>query len=92
MRNNLVRLLLIFVVLAAAPQMISASAAPGQKNTNTGAQTPGPPTRRHPGNHCRIRCRVAYDRCLHLAGSDAAKKKACAVRFRWCLRRCGYRR
>ena len=89
MKKNLVRVSLLFVLLAAAPQIISASTVPGQINTNSNtAPKPMP----GPINPCQKRCRWEYRKCLHAAGADPAKRKACAARYRWCLRHCYHRR
>lgn len=41
------------------------------------------------GRNCRWRCRRTYSRCLAYAGNNPGRRRACAVRYRNCLRRCG---
>gem|GEM_PF-3253975 len=88
MKKNLIRFSLLIVLLAAAPQMsvTSASAGAGQ-NTNSSTMAPQPTP--GPINPCRRKCMLGYRRCLHAAGNDLAKRKACAKRYRVCLRHCG---
>ena len=87
MKTNLIRLALLFVLLAAVPQVSSAATfVGGGQNSNsstTEAAEPKPVT-----NKCRHKCMVVYRRCLHAAGNDPAKRKACALRYRTCLRHC----
>jgi len=85
MRKNIIRFSLLIVLLAAAAQMPSASASLGQNTNSSTTSTQPTPT---PVNPCRKRCRIVYSKCLHVAGADPAKRKACAVRYRACLRRC----
>ena len=87
MKKNLIRFSLLIVLLAAAPQMsvTSASAERGQNTNSSTTMAPEP----GPINPCRRKCMLGYRRCLHAAGNDLAKRKACAVRYRACLRHCG---
>lgn len=45
--------------------------------------------RRGMGRNCGWRCRREYSRCLANAGGNQGRRRACAVRYRNCLRRCG---
>jgi hypothetical protein len=38
---------------------------------------------------CYRRCRREYSRCLYWAGGNRGRRRACAIRYRNCLRRCG---
>ncbi|MBD0370896.1 MAG: hypothetical protein ICV60_08685 [Pyrinomonadaceae bacterium] len=40
------------------------------------------------GNWCWRRCRREYSACLGYAGGNAGRRRACAVRYRNCIRRC----
>ncbi len=40
------------------------------------------------GNWCNRRCRREYSACLGYADGNAGRRRACAVRYRNCLRRC----
>jgi len=86
MKTNLIRVSLLFVLLAAVPQMSSATTFVGvgqNANSSTTMAEPKPAP-----NPCRHKCLVVYRRCLHVAGTDTAKRKACAISYRACLRRC----
>ena len=37
---------------------------------------------------CRRSCRRQYNRCLYWAGTNRGRRRACAVRYRNCLKRC----
>ncbi|HKS28785.1 MAG TPA: hypothetical protein VJS44_13250 [Pyrinomonadaceae bacterium] len=39
-------------------------------------------------NWCYRRCRREYSRCLEYAGGNAGRRRACARRYRNCVRRC----
>ena len=49
--------------------------------------------RRRRGNsgqgRCYRGCRRQYSRCLYWAGGNRGRRRACAVRYRNCVRRCG---
>lgn len=51
---------------------------------------PGRRGRRRSGgyNWCGRRCRREYSRCLSYAGNNWGRRRACAVRYRNCVRRC----
>ncbi|MCA1558043.1 MAG: hypothetical protein LC731_05825, partial [Acidobacteria bacterium] len=40
-------------------------------------------------NWCYRACRRQYNRCLYAAGGNRGRRRACAVRFRNCVKRCG---
>lgn len=46
--------------------------------------------RRGQQNWCYRRCRREYSRCLSWAGGNMGRRRACAVRYRNCVRRCSY--
>lgn len=88
MKRNLIKLSLLFVLLAAVPQMSAATAFVGEAQ-NTNSSTTMQREAKPVPNKCRWRCRSWYSRCLHAAGADPAKRKACMIRYRRCLRHCG---
>ena len=87
MKSSLIKLSLLFVLLAAVPQMSAATFVGVAQNANSAA-TMAPQPKPHP-SPCRWKCRKWYSRCLHAAGADPAKRKACAIKYRTCLRHCG---
>jgi hypothetical protein len=40
------------------------------------------------GYRCQRRCRREYNICLTYAGTSRGRRRACAVRYRNCVRRC----
>lgn len=40
------------------------------------------------GNWCYRGCRRQYSQCLNFAGGNQGRRRACAVRYRNCIRRC----
>jgi hypothetical protein len=44
--------------------------------------------RRNQSYRCQRRCRREYSRCLSYAGTSWGRRRACAVRYRNCVRRC----
>ncbi len=86
MKTNLIRISLLFVLLAVVPQMSATATFVGtgqNANSSTTMAAPQPAP-----NLCRRKCWLVYRRCLHAAGTDPAKRKACALRYRACLRHC----
>ena len=53
-------------------------------------EQPGMRGRRRRGgqNWCARRCRYQYSQCLSYAGNNWGRRRACAVRYRNCVRRC----
>ena len=86
MKRNLIRVSLLFVLLAAVPQM-SANATFMGAGQNANSSTTMEEAKPAP-NPCRKKCLIVYRRCMHVAGNDPAKRKACALRYRACLRHC----
>ena len=85
MKRNVIRFSLLLILLAAVPQMSSAATFVGAgQNTNSSTTMERQPK----PDRCKWRCRNRYKMCLHSAGADPAKRKACAVRYRYCLRHC----
>ena len=89
MKTNFIRISLLLVLLAAVPQM-SATATFVGTGQNSNSSTTAAALQPLP-NLCRRKCMIVYRRCLHAAGTDPAKRKACALRYRACLRHCGRR-
>ena len=86
MKRNLIRVSLLFVLLAAVPQMSANATLMGAgQNANSSTTMAAPQAVPNP---CRHKCLIVYRRCLHAAGADPAKRKACALRYRACLRHC----
>ena len=85
MKTNLIRVSLLFVLLAAVPQMPSAATFAGVGQNANSSTTMAPEPKPNP---CRHKCLIVYRRCMRVAGTDAAKRKACAISYRACLRRC----
>ena len=86
MRSNLVRLSLLFVLLAVTPEMLPtlASTVGGQNsNSSTTMETETASSRK--SQRCRIKCRKAYGKCTRRAGDV---RRRCIIRYRDCLRRC----
>ena len=44
--------------------------------------------RRNQSYRCQRRCRRGYSICLTYAGTSRGRRRACAVRYRNCVRRC----
>ena len=86
MKRSLIRVSLLFVLLAAVPQM-SANATSVGTGQNANSSTTMEEAKGVP-DPCRHKCLIVYRRCVHAAGTDAAKRKACAISYRVCLRRC----
>jgi hypothetical protein len=40
------------------------------------------------GNWCYRGCRRQYAQCLNFAGGNQGRRRACAIRYRNCIRRC----
>ena len=86
MKTNLVRLSLLFVLLAVTPEMLPTLASTvGGQNSNSATTmetetTPSPKVQR-----CRTKCRKAYGKCLRRRGDV---RRTCLIRYRDCLRRC----
>jgi hypothetical protein len=86
MKSNLVRLSLLFVLLAVTPQMSRALASPGfgqNSNSSTTMETVAKPDKT---SRCRTKCRKAYGKCTRRAGDV---RRRCIIKYRDCLRRCG---
>jgi hypothetical protein len=47
------------------------------------------PTRQADADGCRLKCRREYRRCLRLAGNNLRRKRACYIRYKNCMMRCG---
>lgn len=86
MKSNLVRLSLLFVLLAVTPQMSRSLASPGVgQNTNSSTTSENEPT--SPKTYrCRTKCRKAYGKCTRRVGDV---RRRCIIKYRDCLRRCG---
>ena len=91
MKSNLVRLSLMFVLLAFTPQMSPAGVSAGNpQDNNPSMMRAEPDHRKHaPRPHCRRRCSHGYRMCVRAAGNNPGRRRSCAVRYRNCLRRCG---
>jgi hypothetical protein len=90
MKRSLIKFSLLFILLAAMPQMSSSATFVGagqNANSSTTTESEAKPV----PNSCRRKCAIVYRRCLHAAGNDPAKRKDCARRYRVCLRHCGRR-
>jgi len=86
MKTNLIRVSLLFVLLAAVPQMSANATSVGAgQNANSSTTMAEPKVAPNP---CRRKCLIVYRRCLHAAGANLAKRRACALRYRACLRHC----
>jgi hypothetical protein len=90
MKSNIVRLSMLFVLLALTPQMSPAWTSAGNaQNTNSSTMSAEPEHPRHaPSRHCRTRCAREYRMCVRAAGNNPGRRRSCAVRYRNCLRRC----
>ncbi|HEX8174703.1 MAG TPA: hypothetical protein VF543_06250 [Pyrinomonadaceae bacterium] len=63
---------------------------PQRRSMRIDPQTePGTRTGQRGGqNWCYRRCRREYSRCLSYAGRSWGRRRACAIRYRNCVRRC----
>lgn len=87
MKRSLVKFSLLFVLLATMPLMSSGSTFVGAgQNTNSSTTMAAEP--KPAPNPCRHKCLIVYRKCLHAAGNDPVKRKACARRYRACLMHC----
>jgi hypothetical protein len=87
MRRNLVRLSLLFVLLAVAPQMLptlAATTAGQNANSSTTMETEGMSSK---SQRCRVKCRKAYGKCTRHTGDV---RRRCIIKYRDCLRRCSH--
>jgi hypothetical protein len=90
-----VSLLVLAFILVALPSPVPASkAALAQGNKKVYMRKIPPPSQSVAStgtgqNNCGRLCRRAYRRCLYWAGSSRGRRRACAARYRNCLKRCG---
>ena len=86
MKSNLVRLSLLFVLLAVTPQTLPTLASTvGGQNANSSTTMETAPAASTKSQRCRIKCRKAYGKCLRRTGDV---RRRCIIRYRDCLRRC----
>jgi hypothetical protein len=85
MRSNLVRLSLLFLVLAVMAPVSSALASSniGQNaNSSTTTEAGSAPIK---NSLCRTKCRKAFGKCTRVAGDV---RRRCIIKYRNCLRHC----
>ena len=94
MKSNFVRLSVVFALFALTPQVLPAvSAVAAGQNSNSSMM--GESMRAQPGHsrrgrssRCTSRCSWTYRSCVRSAGDNRGRRRACAVRYRNCVRRC----
>ncbi|HEY0324172.1 MAG TPA: hypothetical protein VGC66_24715 [Pyrinomonadaceae bacterium] len=103
MRREAASYSLIVVTIILATQLfalvpISQSAQNENKRTtsmrvdpaaNSASSSRGQGSSRSRRSRCYRRCRREYNRCLTYAGRNQYRRRACATRYRKCLKRCG---
>lgn len=99
MKREATRFSLMVVIMILVTQLYSAVPVSHAAQNNNRPRTysmridpntqPGRGSRRRSGqNWCFRRCRREYRNCLSYAGTSYGRRRACAVRYRNCLRRC----
>lgn len=89
MKHKHARFLLFVLAMALTAQMsIASSTLTRVQNTNSSTVSEQD-TRVPAPSRCRVRCRRAYGICVRWSHGDPGRRRACIVRYRNCLRRCG---
>ncbi len=86
MKSNLVRLSLLFLLLAVTPLVSPALASSGIGQNTNSSTTMEIEAKSAKNSRCRTKCRRAFGKCLRVAGSDVRRR--CIIKYRNCLRHC----
>lgn len=83
MKRNLVRLSVLFALVAVMPQMSRSPVFGQNANSSTTMQADAMPTK---VSRCNTKCRKAFGKCTRRPGDV---RRRCIIKYRTCLRHCG---